>query len=146
MADGRTQRDPNQGLVYTLLSPLALAAVLVWLLEGRSLQVVGSLFLLYSTLLCGLIPRDLAAAWHPSARWLGPLAAGAVLAFVGWRGGLLPGLVLMISVASLLRLGYLRQYHLQQGDERTAELLRRGLLISMWSHASVLVALVNPYM
>lgn len=142
---GSHSQSSNQGLLYSLLSPLAVMAVLVWVLEGAWLNIVGGLFLFYSATLTLIIPRQLAAGWRPSFRWLAAVLMAAAVAYIGWKFALLPGLLVLIAALSLLRLWYLKQYHLQQGDAWSVELLRRGLLISLWSHASVIVALVNPY-
>ena len=131
--------------MYALLAPLAILAIAVWLVDPQWLRVFTTVFALYSVALLWMLPstgridRNTARSWG-----LGIVAAG-LAAGVAWYSNFLPLLLLVLAATLLLRLWYLRQYYLQQGRQDMVELLRRCLLISLWSHISVLVAWLNPY-
>lgn len=124
---------------------MALIGIAVWILQEPGLTLLGYIFAAYSALLLGALPREITGFGQYPRQWLRALALfGAALAGIalkvpaGW-------LVLILLLGLLLRLWYIRQYHRQQGRNQAGELLRRALLIVLWSSISVLVALYNPY-
>ncbi len=127
-----------------MLTPLALLAVVGWMLQGQALHVLGTMFVSYSALFTSILPQDLLSLRNPMS-WFRGLAAALFVGWMGWAGGCLSGLIALLAILSILRLWYLRQYYSKQGERQEVELLRRGLLISLWSHISVWVTLVNPY-
>lgn len=131
--------------MYALLAPLAMLAIAVWLVDGQWLRVLVTVFAVYSVVLNWMLPSTGRMAGKTAlSSGLGIVAAG-IVALVAWTSDYLPLLLLVLAAVVLLRLWYLRQYHLQQGRQGMVELLRRCLLISLWSHISVLAAWINPY-
>jgi uncharacterized membrane protein len=124
---------------------MALLAIAVWLVQPPYLQALALLFAGYSAGFTVLLPTHL--RWQSTSvwRWLAALVAAACAALAEWAGVSLAVVVMVLALVSLLRLWYLRQYHWRRQRQQLVELLRRGLLISLWCHISVSVALVNPY-
>jgi hypothetical protein len=135
----------QQATVYPLLLPMALIGIAVWILQEPALTVLGYIFAAYSALLLGALPKDITGFGQYPGQWLAALALFAA-ALAAWALGVPAGwLVLVFLLGLLLRLWYIRQYHRQQGRSQAGELLRRALLIALWSSISVVVALYNPY-
>lgn len=135
----------QQKTFYPLLLPIALIGVLVWVLQEPGLTVLAYIFAAYSGIVLAVLPREIAGFGQRPRQWL---VAAIVLALVG-AGVLLDtpvGLLLLaLLVALLMRLWYIRQYHRRLGYSQSAELVRKGLLVVLWSSISVLVALYNTY-
>lgn len=131
--------------MYTLLAPLAIMAIAVWLVDGLWLRVLTTIFVLYSVVLHWMLPTTGRIDGNTGLSWALRIFAAGVATAVAWDGDLLPLVLIVLAVALLLRLWYRRQYHLQQGQQDRMELLRRCLLISLWSHISVLAAWLSPY-
>jgi hypothetical protein len=138
------EQPGQQGLAYAVLAPLAVLAVLVWLPQDRYVLPLSTVFAMMSALLVWVFARDLTFAAYGFRRWLYS-ALAAVLAAVLAVYLSVSGVVSVLLVLWLLRLWYIRQYHLQRGRVATVEILRRCLLIALWSHLSVLTALLSPY-
>jgi hypothetical protein len=145
LADDPTLLRRQQATVYPLLLPMALIGIVVWVLQEPGLSVLASIFAGYSALLLGALPREISEFGRHPRQWLVALAFFA-LALAGMALGVpAGGLVLVFLTALLLRLWYIRQYQRQRERRQAGELLRRALLIVLWSSVSVLVALYNPY-
>ena len=131
--------------MYALLAPLAALAIAVWLVDGQWLRVLVTVFAVYSVVLNWMLPSTGRMAGKTPLSWGLGIIAASIAGLAAWTGDHLPLLLLVLTAVVLLRLWYLRQYHLQQGRQDMVELLRRCLLICLWSHISVLAAWVNPY-
>ena len=138
-------RRARQTFAYRLLAPLALLAMLVWLVEGQALRVLGALFVGYSAALLPGFPRSLDRAGLAPRRAAAAAGLGLAVALAGARSGALTALVMVFMALLLLRLVYLRQYYSKHGQTETAELMRRCLLIALWTHMSVFAAMTSPY-
>lgn len=134
-----------QGTLYGLLTPLALLAVAVWLVEAPQLQLLAGVFTLCSAVMLCLLSKSLGIVALTPRALSGMALVMVVVIGLAWNGVLLPVTVTVLMILSILRLWYLRQYHARLGQSRVMELLRRSILLSLWSHSSVLVALLNPY-
>jgi hypothetical protein len=145
LAEHAADTRQQQGLMFALLAPLAALAIAVWLVEGQWLRVFTTVFALYSVALNWLLPASGRRGGKTAVSWVLGISACVIVGLVAWYSDFLFVLLLVLTVAVLSRLWYLRQYHLQQGRQDLVELLRRCLLISLWSHISVLVAWINPY-
>lgn len=135
----------QQKTFYPLLLPIALIGVMVWVLQEPGLTVLAYIFVAYSGVVLAVIPREIAGLGQHPRQWL---AAALILALAG--AGVLLGapvglLLLALLVGLLTRLWYIRQYHRRLGYSQSAELVRKGLLVVLWSSISVLVALYNTY-
>ncbi len=145
MADDPATLRRQQATVYPLLLPMAVIGIAVWLLQEPGLTFLGYIFAAYSAVLLGALPKEITGFGQHPGQWLAALAffatalaAMAIKVPAGW-------LVLIFLLGLLLRFWYIRQYHRQRGRSQAAELLRRALLIALWSSISVVVALYNPY-
>ena len=118
---------------------------MVWVLQEPGLSVLAYIFVAYSGVVLAVIPKEITGFGQHPRQWL---AAAMVLALAVAGGvlGVPVGLFLLALLVGLLsRLWYIRQYHRRLGYIQSAELLRKGLLVVLWSSISVLVALYNSY-
>jgi ABC-type phosphate/phosphonate transport system permease subunit len=139
-----TERQ-QQRTFYPLLLPIALIGVMVWVLQEPGLTVLAYIFVAYCGVVLAVLPKEIAGLGQHPRQWL---AVALVLALTG--SGVALGvpvglLLLALLIGLLLRLWYIRQYHRRLGYSQSAELLRKGLLVVLWSSISVLVALYNSY-
>ena len=148
MAERR--QGAGASLAYALLAPLAVLAIVVWLPSEQRAQAIAVAFAVLSVLLLVLFPRDLDMSGYHWRRWFGSVLAALLVALLAtvtpWLP--LPALLIGLLCLWLLRLWYVRQYHRQQAQRAQrayVELLRRCLLITLWSHISVVTALWSPY-
>lgn len=145
MAEDPARYRRQQGTLYSLLAPMALMAIVVWLVDYPALGYVGIIFALYVVLVLLAMPTAISLDDIHPGRWLlGALLAG-LLGGAMWLGAPLKWLLVALLVLLLLRMWYVRQYHRKHGHAQAAELMRRGLLMALWSSISVWVALYNPY-
>lgn len=138
-------RRARQTFAYRLLAPLAVLAVLVWLVDGDALTALGALFAGCSAALLAAFPQSLSWDGISLRRWAVAAVLGVAAALAGGCADALTPLVLALMGCLLLRLVYLRQYYTKHAQLETAELMRRCLLIALWTHMSVFAALVSPY-
>ena len=145
MVESLALRRQRQNFAYRLLAPLTVGALLVWLLEGHALAVLAARVSGYSALVLGIFPLELSWSAVAPRRWLLGVMLGAFVAWLAWWWGHLPAVALALMFLLLLRLAYIRQWYRREDQVETVELLRRCLLIVMWTHLSVFTALVSPY-
>ena len=140
---------PRPGIAYAIWLPLAALAILIWLPADQHVRVIAVFFALVSALLLWVFPRELSFAGYDWRRWAAALLVAFVAVAVGQHLPLVAVLITLL-VLWLLRLWYIRQYYRRlqfqgQADADLVELMRRCLLLALWSHLSVLTALLSPY-
>lgn len=140
---------PRPGIAYAIWLPLTALAILIWLPADPYVRVIAAVFAAVSALMLWVFPRELSFADSDWRRWAGALLA-ALLALAASQHLSLEAVLITLLALWLLRLWYIRQYyrrlHFQgQADADLVELLRRCLLLALWSHLSVLTALWSPY-
>lgn len=133
-----------QKTLYGLLLPQAIIGLMVWLLSGAWLENMALAFGGLSVMATLLLPRDFLAAVSPRQIVVALFGAASVIAVLYFFKAYTL-VIVWLGVAAILRLHFQRQVFKRDNATRLVELMRRGILISMWSHISVLVALLSPY-
>lgn len=137
--------ENQQRAVYGLLAPLVVIAVMTGLFSGELSTQLAAVFVAVSVVLLVVFPRDLLLGDQRALPLTAVVLAGMVLAAVFYQlNGMRHALVFLLLIW-LVKLRYVRQFHLRYSAGAHKELLRRCLLLVFWSHVMVLVALVSPY-
>lgn len=137
---------PYQRVVYGLLAPQAVLGLLVWFFPSAQAAMLAAAFGGLSLATTIVLPgRAGAIPFFARRNLLAMVLAVAAAAVLSVQPQWLEVCTFALAAAALIRLQYQRQLFRREGDTRAVELMRRGILISLWSHISVLVVLLNPF-